>query len=210
MACGSADLGAGGRASGAAIPQLPAASQPHSTERHVRAGPPSGAHWSPLAPSGRRGPAVHRRSRRGGWPAAVHAVNDYLETRNGVSSSSRPSGRAAYGRRVSVSSGPKRAHAAVEPRGRLPAMPGLSGGGTDGAADGLLGPVSPGTDPPAAAGRARSSGPRDPGALRDGAAEAGGGCVMNRRAFLSAVTGSLLTAPLAAETFSGSCQAMVV
>jgi hypothetical protein len=34
--------------------------------------------------------------------------------------------------------------------------------------------------------------------------------VMERRTFLGMIAGSLLAAPLAAETFSGSCQAMVV
>lgn len=82
----------------------------------------------------------------------------------------RPADSRVSQRSAAQSPARKRAHAAVEPRGRLPAMPGLSAGGADGAADGLLGPVPPGTDPPAAAGRARSSGPRDPGALRDGAA----------------------------------------
>ena len=33
---------------------------------------------------------------------------------------------------------------------------------------------------------------------------------MKRRAFLGTLAGCLLAAPLAAETFSGSCQAMVV
>ena len=33
---------------------------------------------------------------------------------------------------------------------------------------------------------------------------------MPRRAFMAAIAGGLLAAPLAAETFSGSCQAMVV
>jgi hypothetical protein len=77
-------------------------------------------------------------------------------------------------------------------------MPGLPGGGPDGPADRLLGQLSPGTDPPAGAGRARRPGSGDPGAPRGGAEEAAGG-IMNRRVFLSAVTGGLLAAPLAAE-----------
>jgi hypothetical protein len=34
--------------------------------------------------------------------------------------------------------------------------------------------------------------------------------MMDRRAFISGIAGGLLAAPLAAETFSGSCQAIVV
>jgi putative ABC transport system substrate-binding protein len=60
--------------------------------------------------------------------------------------------------------------------------------------------LPPGTDPPAGDGRARKPGSGDPGALRDGADEAAGGATTNRRAFFSAVTGGLLTAPRAAET----------
>jgi len=33
---------------------------------------------------------------------------------------------------------------------------------------------------------------------------------MDRRAFIGSLAGSFLAAPLAAETFSGLCQAMVV
>ena len=32
---------------------------------------------------------------------------------------------------------------------------------------------------------------------------------MDRRAFITALAGSLLAAPIAAETFSGSCQAIL-
>ena len=49
----------------------------------------------------------------------------------------------------------------------------------------LLGPVPLGTDPAAGAGCVGGQGPGDPGAPRDGAAEAAGGA-MNRRVFLSA------------------------
>ena len=63
----------------------------------------------------------------------------------------------------------------------------------------VLGQLPPGTDPPAGDGGAASPRPGDSGALRGGAEEATGGGTMNRRLFISAMTGGLLAAPLAAE-----------
>jgi hypothetical protein len=47
-------------------------------------------------------------------------------------------------------------------------------------------------------------------ALPDGTASGSVIPRVDRRAFLAVLAGGILAAPLAAETFSGSCQAMVV
>lgn len=47
-------------------------------------------------------------------------------------------------------------------------------------------------------------------ALPDGTASGSVIPLVDRRAFLAVLAGGILAAPLAAETFSGSCQAMVV
>ena len=57
------------------------------------------------------------------------------------------------------------------------------------------------------AGRARSGRGT---AIPEGTASGSMTPLVDRRAFIGTLAGGLLAAPLAAETFSGSCQAMVV